>query len=177
MFAVHLPRTNPLTLFQIFQYDTTGNKAKNTVVRERVKFMAQIWITIQHIWEKKPAWLQTIDYCFILKISKFFPKDINCMSISMFATLEFGIGSTWSLVVTLSIVIFLSLSRFTLTSYLISGRIESAQPVTAKSCSSNCFLFIQDCLIMLLRLTSSSLSYLFYYTTNNILDLLKNIWI
>ncbi len=46
---------------------------------------------------------------------------------------------------------------------------------TAKSCSSNCFLFIQDCLIIILRLTSSSSSELLSLHDKNILDISRSI--
>ncbi len=130
---------------------------------------------MQRIWEKKPAWAQTKDPSFILTISKFLPENINDHVNLIMATFEFGFGSTWSLEMTLSMAILLSPSRFTLTSSLYSGSIESTQPVIAKLCSNNCFLFTQDCLIMLISLTSSSWPESLSLETINILEFSQNI--
>ncbi len=55
-----------------------GNKTKDTGVMQGVKFMPQVRITVQCIWEKKPSWTQTIDPSFVLKMSKFFNNLFIC---------------------------------------------------------------------------------------------------
>ncbi len=64
------PRPFCWSYFKSFGHDTTSNKTKDTGVRQPVKFMPHVWITVQCIWKKKPSWTQTIDSSFVLKMSK-----------------------------------------------------------------------------------------------------------